>query len=75
MRYMLAFILCLTAALGMAAPQAYRLDAARSSVGFTYAIDGSAAQGTMPVKSADVALDLDNLPKSRVHVTLDAASA
>jgi polyisoprenoid-binding protein YceI len=77
MRYIvsLTLALVLAATLGIAAPQAYRLETARSSVGFTYAIDGSTAQGTMPVKSADVALDLDNLPQSRVHVTLDAASA
>lgn len=75
MRYLIALVLTLAASLSMAAPQAYRLDTARSSVGFTYAIEGSAAQGTMPVKSADVTLDLDNLSQSRVHVTLDAESA
>ena len=75
MRYLLAFALCLATTIGMAAPQAYRLDTARSSVGFTYAIDGSPAQGSMPVKAAEITLDLDNLPNSQVHVTLDAASA
>lgn len=75
MRYMLAFILCLTAALSMAAPQAYRLDTARSIVGFSYDFEGNPNQGTMPVKSAEITLDLDNLPASRVRVTLDAAGA
>ncbi|WP_306153076.1 YceI family protein [Roseovarius sp. MMSF_3281] len=75
MRNLLALALILTATLSMAAPQAYRLDTARSTVGFSYDIDGAAAQGTMPVKSAEITLDLDNLPNSRVHVTLDATGA
>lgn len=75
MRYVLAVILCLTAALGMAAPQAYSLDTARSIVGFSYEVEGTPYQGTMPVKSAEITLDLDNLPASRVRVTLDAAGA
>jgi polyisoprenoid-binding protein YceI len=75
MRYILAIILCLTAALSMAAPQAYRLDSARSIVGFSYDFEGNPKQGTMPVKSAKITLDLGNLPASRVRVTLDAAGA
>lgn len=75
MRYLFALALCFIATLGMASPKAYRLDTARSTVGFTYTIDGTPAQGTMPVKSAQIMLDLDNLPNSRVEVTLDATGA
>lgn len=75
MRHIFTLLLCLTATLSMAAPQAYRLDTARSTVGFTYDFEGSPTQGTMPVKSADITLNLDNLPASQLRVTLDAAGA
>lgn len=75
MRLIFTLLLCLTATLSMAAPQAYRLDTARSIVGFSYDFEGSPNQGKMPVKSADITLDLENLPASRVRVTLDAAAA
>jgi polyisoprenoid-binding protein YceI len=75
MRAVFILTLCLFASLSWAAPQGYWLDTARSTVGFTYSFQGSPTQGSMPVKSADITLDLDNLPNSRVRVTLDAAGA
>jgi len=60
---------------GHPAPQRYRLDAARSTVAFSYMIGDTVNSGQMPVKSADMRLDLDNVPASRVDVVLDAAQA
>jgi polyisoprenoid-binding protein YceI len=75
MRQIFTLLLCLAATVSMAAPQAYRLDTERSIVGFSYEFEGNPNQGTMPLKSADIMLDLDNLPASRVRVTLDATGA
>ena len=58
-----------------AAPQAYRLNADRSQVGFSYDLQGNLKTGTMTVQSADMRLDLENIPNSTVSVTLDANSA
>ncbi|MHA7849227.1 YceI family protein [Roseovarius sp.] len=60
---------------GHSAPQRYRLDTARSTVAFTYRIGDAVNTGQMPVKSADMRLDLDNVPASRVDVVLDAGQA
>lgn len=58
-----------------AAPEAYRLDTARSSVRFIYQFMGNETRGTMPVASADMALDLHDIGESRVNVTLDPTRA
>ncbi len=74
MRSLLIF-LCLIAAPLRAEPAAFILDAARSEVTFTYDFQGNPRTGTMPVKSAEILLDLTNVPASAVTVTLDPASA
>ena len=71
----LATLLCLIGSLATAAPERYRLDAASSDVGFTYYLDGSAKTGRMPVQSADIVLDLDNVSNSTVSVVLEADRA
>ena len=71
----LALALCLLAGAAIAAPEAFRLDTARSSVGFTYRFMGGDTRGTMPVKSADMAIDLRDIAASRVNVTLDPTGA
>lgn len=58
-----------------AAPIRYRLDPARSSVGFGVDLAGTRITGTMPVQAADLALDFDAIGNSQVAVTLDAARA
>jgi len=70
-----ALALLLLATQALAAPAPYRLDAARSVVGFTYTLGGTAGRGTMPVASADMVLDLADPGQSRVTVTLDAEGA
>lgn len=75
MRNALLIILCLASMAAHAGPENYRLDADRSSVNFFYTFDGAQKTGVMPVTSADLLLDLDNLAASRVLVTLNADAA
>lgn len=70
-----ALALCLVAGAASASPEAFRLDTARSSVGFTYRFMGGDTRGTMPVRSAEMAIDLRDIGASRVNVTLDPTRA
>jgi polyisoprenoid-binding protein YceI len=70
-----ALALCLVAGAATAAPEAFRLDTERSSVGFTYRFMGGDTRGTMPVGSAEMAIDLRDIGASRVTVTLDPTRA
>lgn len=56
-----------------AAPIRYRLDAANSSVGFGVQLGNDPLVGSMPVKSADLALDFTTVGNSQVAVVLDAS--
>lgn len=55
-----------------AAPQSYRLDRARSSVRFSYQLNDAWSHGTIPIKNAEIAVDLNNLRNSAVRITLSA---
>jgi polyisoprenoid-binding protein YceI len=68
-------ILLLAAAPASAAPQSFRLDPAASTVSFEVSFGPDRIAGTMPILSADMALDFDRPADSRVAVTLDAAGA
>lgn len=76
---LLLSLLCLAAALAAtpaaAAPERYRLDAGKTRVDFIYMQDGCETAGRMPVHSADIRLDLDALPDSRIAVALNARAA
>lgn len=52
-----SLVLFLYLASALAAPDALRLDAARSGVGFSCRLIGYDTRGAMPVTSADVAID------------------
>lgn len=71
----LSLLLCFCASLAHAALERYRLDTARSEVMFTYTFEGTEKTGKMPVKSAEIRINLDNIPNSQVSVTLDASAA
>lgn len=75
MRRILPILFCLLATLARAAPEQYRLDTARSDVRFTYMLGETSITGHMPVQSADMKIDVLNLPESRVAVVLDAREA
>lgn len=72
---MLCLILIWLAGGAWAEPVQYTLDRARSQVGFSYMFEGTQREGTMPVQSADLLLDLDDLTKSDVTVLLDVSRA
>jgi polyisoprenoid-binding protein YceI len=68
-------LLLLAPSLAAAAPQAYRLDPAASTVSFEVDFGPDRITGTMPIRAADMTLDFDRPADSRVTVTLDAANA
>ncbi|WP_138468269.1 YceI family protein [Poseidonocella sp. HB161398] len=70
-RLLLILGLLLPALAGMAEPLNYRLDPAGSELRFGYKIGGIPAEGTMPVKSAEMVIDLARLGNSRAVVVLD----
>ncbi|KIC42487.1 hypothetical protein RA27_03740 [Ruegeria sp. ANG-R] len=53
----------------------YVLAPARSTVGFTFNLSGTAQTGTMPIKSANILIDTKRLQNSRVDVVLDVTGA
>ena len=57
-----------------AAPLTYQLNASRSNVGFGVSLGNDTLTGSMPVRSADLSLDFDDISNSRVNVTLNAAN-
>ncbi|MEM9585000.1 MAG: YceI family protein [Pseudomonadota bacterium] len=60
---------------GFAAPMAYALETQRSNVGFIFTLNKAQAKGVMPVKSADISIDLASLQRSSVDVTVDVTLA
>ncbi|MBT8424725.1 MAG: YceI family protein [Silicimonas sp.] len=58
-----------------AAASRYNLDRANSTVAFTYRMNGQPMTGRMPVASADILLDVDQPPNSRVAAEIDAGRA
>lgn len=72
----LVFGLTLILAQGaVAAPVRYLLDEAASAVGFTYYLDAAGTKGQMPVKTAELMLDLRNVSRSKIDVTLNPKGA
>lgn len=53
----------------------YRLDPARSRVGFGFLLVGTAQTGEMPVAEATILIDTADLAGSRVDVSIDATRA
>lgn len=67
-------VLALVGAAG-AAPLSYELVPEETSVGFSFDVSGVTQSGTMPIKSADIQIDLNDLLNSRVDVVLNVAKA
>ncbi len=65
----------LWASASMGAPVAYDLNIAKSESAFIYRFENNPVRGTIPVISADVAIDFDNLANSTVRTTLSAQRA
>jgi len=69
-RIVLTLALILAWASAWAAPQSYLLDRDRSRVSFQYDLGDQPARGFFPVESAQVVLDLQQVARSSVDVTL-----
>ena len=67
--------LALGATAAFAAPKAYDLQKADSTVGFSWFLGADEVKGSMPVESADIVLDLDRLRDSTVRVSVDVRGA
>lgn len=68
-------IWCMAVAPTTAAPQAYQLEKAKSKVGFSWFLGKEEIRGSMPINSANIVLDLENLKNSNVRVTLNVKEA
>jgi len=53
----------------------YRIDPARSRVGFGFLLVGTAQRGDMPVAEAQIEIDMIDLARSRVDVSIDTMRA
>jgi polyisoprenoid-binding protein YceI len=68
-------IALLMAGPALAAPRAYVLQADQSTVEFETDFGPDRITGAMPVRSADLTLDFDDVAKCRVDVSLDVSNA
>jgi polyisoprenoid-binding protein YceI len=75
MRRILALCLTLMASPGLAAPAQYALQPETSTVGFQTAFGTDTITGQMPILSADLTLDFNNVAASKINVVLNAAGA
>jgi polyisoprenoid-binding protein YceI len=75
MTRLLALLLLMLPAYSLAAPLSYQLQPDLSRVSFSYAVNGGNAGGQMPVRSADIVLDLQNISASRADIIVDASRA
>ena len=58
-----------------AAPARYLLDRETSTVGFTYTLNGNKSNGRMPVRAAEIMLDVDRPSNSKVSAEVDVRKA
>ena len=58
-----------------AAPQTYVIDPGASRITYVFSISGRKQRGTVPLQSADVQVDLQDLTKCRADVTADLRNA
>jgi len=63
------------ASVTQAAPTRYTLNKGGSNVGFSFMMGGGAQKGTMPVQTAKITIDPDNLASSHVNVSVNVAGA
>ncbi|MEM9551759.1 MAG: YceI family protein [Pseudomonadota bacterium] len=70
-----AAVTCTTPGFAAARPTRYVLDPNRSTVAFSYRLNGTPSSGTMPVTRADIVVDPENLSASQVDVSVSVARA
>lgn len=74
MRLVLA-VLMLVAGGALADPVRYRLDGTASRIEFTFDLEGIPLTGQVPITTAEVLVDFENLAQSSVSVTMHVARA
>jgi polyisoprenoid-binding protein YceI len=77
MKILLAAALALAAlsSAALAAPRTYVLEPARSEVTFAWDFGADEIKGRMPVATANLSIDFDNLAASQVDVAVDVSGA
>lgn len=71
----LVLSLATTASAAFAVPQAYNLDRNASEIAFIFSLEGNPLSGNVPVQSADVQIDFDNVANSKVDVQFNMTRA
>ncbi|WP_299282871.1 YceI family protein [uncultured Tateyamaria sp.] len=74
-RQFLTLALASIAAPSIGAPQPYGLAPGRSTITYTFVLNGNRVQGTVPITQADVTVDPTNLAASTADVTADVRAA
>ncbi|MEP1352489.1 MAG: YceI family protein [Tateyamaria sp.] len=74
-RHILALGLAAIAAPTWAAPTSYRLNGATSTITYTFTLEGTPLNGTVPIDRADLQIDPNNLEASTADVTADVRRA
>lgn len=74
-RHILALGLAAMAAPTWAAPTPYRLRGADATITYTFTLDGAPLKGTVPIDSANLQIDPNNLEASTADVTADVRRA
>ena len=74
-RSFLLGVLAFAADTAGAAPQRYELSTNRSTITFSFVLNGSSQTGTVPIARADLRVDPDNLVASTADVTADIRGA
>lgn len=72
---MMLIVAGLLAPAAQAAPRTYALEAAQSEVNFAWDFGADEIRGTMPVASANLVIDFDQLGQSHVDVAVNVAGA
>ena len=75
MRWVFVFFILFWANVSWADPERYVLDAQGSTIGFKFLLEGNAITGQVPVTSAHLVVDFDNLPASQVSAQFDISRA
>jgi polyisoprenoid-binding protein YceI len=72
---LIALVFGIMSAPAFSAPQSYSLDKSRSLVKFEYIVNATASSGVFPIENTNIVLDLQNLTRSSVGITLQIDKA
>ena len=74
-RHFIAASLCACGTPALSTARRYQLITAVSAINFAFLLNGTTQQGTLPVQSANIQIDVDRLKESSAEVTADVTQA